>query len=193
MVASTGIYEITGTAAAPSYGQLLSSRYSLSDSRTPGTNNPVPIPTTGFNRSFWKHNVLNITGTFTQVDNIRWYTDGTIGWNLGTSGMLGVLCMSGGDAGVGTSNNYVNASGSTTTGVWALSGHTYFAGTNAANRSGTIITAGYFTAAAPLTVDSQAYLGSCYSKALVTQVAVDTDATQGTQTAEIISFRYDES
>ena len=188
MVASTGIYEITGPAAAPVFTQLTSSRYSLSDSVTPGIANPIIIPTVGVNYSYWKHQVLNFTGAFTAIDNIRWYTDGTVGWNVGASGKLMVAMMSGGAVGAPVSNGYVNASGNTTTGVWALSGHTYYA-----NTSGKIGNAGSFTVSLPLTVDSTQYLASGYSKALVTQVAVATDATQGTQTPETVTFMYDES
>ncbi len=190
MVASVGIYEITGTAANPTYTQLTSSRYSLSDNIAPGLNNPVPIPTTGFNYSFWKHHVLNFTGTFTQINNIRWYTDGAIGWNLGTSGNLYIGKRASGDAGAPVSTGYLNASGSTTTCVLLLSGHTYYQQGNAI--SGTWVTAQTYISGALLTVDSTNYATSGYSKILVTQVAVATNATQGTQTAETVTFLYDE-
>ncbi len=187
MVASTGIYEITGPAAIPVFTQLTSSRYSLSDNVTPGIANPIIIPSNGVNYSYWKHQVLNFTGTFTTIDNIRWYTDGSVGWNVGASGKLMVAMMSGGAVGAPVAQ-YVNASGNATTGVWVLSGHTYYA-----NTSGKIGNAGSFTISFPLLVDSTQYLASGYSKVLVTQVAVATDATQGTQTPETVTFQYDES
>ena len=189
MVASTGIYEITGPANAPVYTQLTSARYSLSDNVTPGINNPLVIPSSDFNFSYWKHHVLNFTGTFTQINNIRWYTDGGIGFNFGTSGKLTVAMMSGGAVGAPISNGYVNASGSSTTGVWTMSGHSYYL----ANVSGKIGNASDFTVSLPLTIDSTNYATSGYSKALVTQIAIDDDATQGTQTAETATFIYDES
>lgn len=188
MVASTSIWEING-AVSGTFTILTSARYSLSDNEAPGTNNPVPIPSTGYNYSFWKHHVLNFTGTFTQVNNIRWYTDGTIGWNLGTSGLLLVGTRASGDAGAPVSTGYVRASGSTTTGVWAMSGHTYY---QQAVTSGNLINAATYVVGAPLTIDSQTYATSGFSKAVITQVSVDTNATQGTQSAETVTFRYDE-
>lgn len=191
MVASVSIFEWTGTVAARTNTNLTSARYSLADSPTPGIGNPLVIPTTGVNYSFWKHHCLNLWPTFTQIDNIRWYTDGAIGWNVGTaSGFLYVGVRASGDIGCPVSG-YVNASGSTTTGVWLLSGHSYYHQVTA-EISGGLINAATYVVGSPATVDSTAYQTSCFTKALVTQIAVATTATQGTQTAEEVTFRYDE-
>ncbi len=190
MVASVSIFEWTGTVAARTNTNLTSARYSLTDNPTPGIGNPLVIPTTGVNYSFWKHHCLNLWPTFTQIDNIRWYTDGTIGWNVGTaSGFLYVGKGASGDIGCSTSS-YVNASGSTTTGVWLLSGHTYYQQGGAI--SGTWINAATYVVGAPATVDSTAYATSCFTKAIVTQIAVATTATQGTASPEEVNFRWDE-
>src|SRR3989304_1653585 len=52
------------------------------------TTNPVPIPSSSFNYSYWVHVALQFGGTFTQLSNFRHYSDGTIGWTLGTNGEL---------------------------------------------------------------------------------------------------------
>lgn len=191
MVASVSIFEWTGTVAARTDTNLTSARYSLSDNPTPGTGNPLIIPTVGVNYSFWKHHALNLWPTYTEINNIRWYTDGTIGWNVGaTSGGFYVGKRASGDIGTPTSN-YINASGSATTGVWLLSGHTYYQQGEAI--SGTWVTAGTYIVGSPATVDSTTYPAvSCFTKAIVTQIAIDTGATQGTQIAEEMTFRYDE-
>jgi len=198
MVATVEVREVTGTKAAMTFTSLTSARYCTTDSAAPGTGNPIPIPVTGYNYSYWKHHGLYMHGAFTQIDNIRWYTDGTIGWNIGTSGGLYVGLCSGTDKGIWTSNaiapitEYVQASGTvgtTGTSLTASGGHakvTQIAG------SGWNL-ASVYTVGSPLQVDSTAHTTSGdISKLVLTQVACDTDATQGTQPAETITFRYDE-
>ena len=193
MTATVEIREANGVAAAMTFTALTSARYSTSDSATPGTNNPIPIPTSNFNYSYWKHQGLYMHGAFTQIDNIRWYTDGDIGWNYGTSGALYVGLCSGTDKGVWTSNNiapltqYMQASGTvgtTGTSITASGGHGQASGWAKASD---------YTVGSPLQVDSTTHTTSGdISKLLVTQVAIDDDATQGTQTAETVTMRYDE-
>jgi len=193
MTATVEIREVNGVAAAMAFSALTSARYSTSDSATPGTNSPVPIPTSNFNYSYWKHQGLYMHGAFTQIDNIRFYTDGAIGWNYGTSGALYVGLCSGTDNGVWTSNSiapltqYMQASGTvgtTGTSITASGGHGQASGWAKASD---------YTAGSPLQVDSTAHTTSGdMSKLLVTQVAIDDDATQGTQTAETVTLRYDE-
>lgn len=193
MTATVEVREVNGIAAAMTFTALTSARYSTSDSATPGTNSPIPIPTSNFNYSYWKQQGLYMHGAFTQIDNIRFYTDGDIGWNYGTSGALYVGLCSGTDKGVWTSNNiqpltqYMQASGTagtTGTSITASGGHGQASGWAKAS---------VYTAGSELQVDSTAHTTSGdISKLLVTQVAIDDDATQGTQTAETVSFRYDE-
>lgn len=189
VVATVTIQEMNGT--TPSYTGLTSARYCTTDSPTPGTANSIPIPAAGFNWSFWKSHVLDMTGAFTRIDNIRWYTDGAVGWNFGTSGHLYVgyrINQPDGDIGAPTSNAYYQASGTVgTTGIPMYSGHTFYQ-----NISARLILASCAIAASPFIIDSTAYESAGKSKAIVTQAVVDDDATQGTQTAETVTFRYDE-
>lgn len=190
MVATVTIQEMNG--ATPDYTTLTSARYCTTDSAAPGTANSIPIPTAGYNWSFWKSHVLNMAGTFTRIDNIRWYTDGNgIGWNFGTSGNLYVgyrTDATHSDIGAPTSNQYYQASGTVgTTGIPMYSGHSYYR-----NNSARLILASCAIAASPFIIDSTAYESAGKSKALVTQCVVDTNATQGIQTTETTTFRYDE-
>jgi len=188
VVATVSIQELNG--ATPDYTDLTSARYCTTDSPTPGTANSIPIPTAGFNYSFMKHHVLAMSGTFTRIDNIRWYTDGAIGWNFGTSGHLFVGYRSSGDIGAPTSNSYYRASGTVgTTGLIMASAHPYY---HSLGVSASMVLASCSIAASSYIIDSTAYESTGKSKALVTQVSVDDDATQGTQIAEVVTFRYDE-
>lgn len=186
MVATVVIQEMNG--ATPDYTTLTSARYCTNDIVTPGTANSIPIPTAGYNWSFWKSHVLDMTGAFTRIDNIRWYTDGNIGWNYGTSGKLYVGYRINGDVGAPISNAYYQASGTIgTTGIPMYSGHSYYN-----NTSARLMLASCAIAASPFIIDTTAYESAGKSKAIVTQVSVDTNATQGTQAAEVVTFRYDE-
>lgn len=193
MVATVTVQEINGS--TPTYSSLTSARYCTIDSAIPGSANSLPIPSSGsINFSFWKHHILLITGTFTRVENIRWYTDGTVGWNIGTSGKFYVGCRTSGDSGASTSNAYYQASGTVgTTGISIIAssgagGHQFYNGQTSGMRLASLFTTGN-----PLTIDTNGYVAAnAKSKAVVTQVTVDDDATAGTQTAETVTFRYDE-
>ena len=196
MAVSVGIQELNGIGGSETYTDLTSARYCTIDSAAPGTNNAIPIPTAGYNWSYWKTHALYMSGTFTQLDNVRWYTDGTIGWNLGTSGELFVGLCSGTDKGIwvsnliGTTHLYNQASG--------IPGMTGISMVSLATSGGHPTVSGYakastYVVASPLQVDSVAHVTSGdRTKAIVTQISCATDATQGKQTSESVVFRYDE-
>lgn len=85
MVASTAIFSSTGgTDGTPgldddsSLRSPVNIRFKTADDPTIDTVNPIPIPGTGTNRSFWKSLFLKVTGgSFTQINNIQFFTDGT--------------------------------------------------------------------------------------------------------------------
>ncbi len=57
-------------------------RFKTADDATIDTINPIPIPGAGTNWSFWKAIYMEVSaGTFTQIDNVQFYTDGG---NFGT-------------------------------------------------------------------------------------------------------------
>jgi hypothetical protein len=52
-------------------------RFKQADDATIDSNNPIPVPAAGTERSYWKHIYFKCTGgTFTQIDNIKLYGDG---------------------------------------------------------------------------------------------------------------------
>lgn len=155
---------------------------------------PVPIPTSSFNYSYWKHICLDISGTFTKVDNIRHYSDGAIGWNFGTLGELRRGNRDSGDIGCGVdtanghADNYEQAHGGVegTTGAELGVNHAFFAGQ-------TTKTTDIDLDVAPngVVVDSAGETVAGKTLAVVVQVKVDTDATSGVQTAETMTWKYD--
>jgi hypothetical protein len=188
MVATVDIQEAMGS--TPTWYAVTSARYCTYDNYNPGTNNPCVVPTTGYNYSYWKHHALYMYGSFTQINNIRAYTDGTIAWTLGTGGMLGVGRRDTSYHGCPANQYYPSVGTVGTTGTYlktASTGHLWY--------QGQTVTMGDFasyTSAAPLTVDDTTYTSSARANSLVTQVMVASDATQGTKAAETVTFVYDE-
>lgn len=171
----------------------ITARYCTMDSPTPGTNNPcvVPEPPNVFYYSYWKHHALQISGTYTQITNIRWFTDGSIDWQLGTGGMVMVALRDSGDNGC-PPENYDQARGQQgTTGYYLkdpTNGHSYYK-----NQISGPANAEDFTANSPLIVDTSTYSGNVTAtKAVVTQVKIAQDAVQGVKPAETFTFKWDE-
>ncbi len=85
MVATVAVYVETGPNATPVAvdttaiaGSPPNIRFKTADDPTIDANNPIPIPAAGTKRSFWKHIFLKATaGPFTQIDNVKFFTDGT--------------------------------------------------------------------------------------------------------------------
>ncbi len=157
-------------------------RFKDADSNTVDTSDPVVIEGS-VKFCFWKHIALQFTGTYTQVDNIRHYTDGTIGWTLGTAGEARRGNRDTGDHGV-VDTSYEIADGKDDIEV----GHTFYSGqtVKSALLSGD-------TSGAPATIDSTAYTAPPDdTKAVVMQVKVDTDAVAGDQADETFTWLYDE-
>ena len=191
MTADVYVVELTG--AGPTYTQIsgagvsTAARYCTQDTVSPGLNNPIPIPTAGYNYSYWKTHGLELGGTFTQIDNIKWYTDGTLFTGLGTGGMVVVGLRDSGDNGM-PSGSYMQAIGTQgTTGSSMATYHTYYNGQSPATGN-----AASYTDGSELTVDTDSHTSVGYSKMVVTQVKVDTDATSGTKDDETYTFEYDE-
>jgi hypothetical protein len=194
MAASVAVNEVTGAAGSKTY-TAISNRVRLftddvaTNQATPQITNPVPIPAAGFNYSYWKHVCLAVTGTFTKVDNVRHYSDGTIGWNFGSGGELRRGNRDAGDIGCPTAN-YDQATGTpATTGHTIETQHAYYSGeiTPTADVASDVV-------GAPATVDSTGLTSAGYCKMICLQVKVDTaanGATSGVQTAETLTWKYD--
>lgn len=60
-------------------------RFKNADNAAVDLNDPMVIPGAGSDWSFEKWLRLNVSGTFTQVENLRFYTDGTSGFGTGVN------------------------------------------------------------------------------------------------------------
>jgi hypothetical protein len=167
MAATVNIKELNG-ASAGTPTTSTSARFCTTDSAAPGTNYPLVKPSSGTNYSYIKTFYLNADTTPTgTINNIKWYTDGTIGWT-------GVTIS------VKTSSSYTQATGTEGTTATAMSG-----GTDAST----------YTSASPLSVTGTLSNPSTgkISDYVLMQAAVSTSAVAGTVAAETITWRYDET
>jgi len=156
------------------------------------TTYPIPIPESGFSYSYWIHVYLNITGApSVKINNVRFYSDGAIGWNFGTDGELRRGNRDAGDKGAPMDTEYDVATG--TEGITghsiedAENGHDYY---NAQTTKTADVASD--TEGSPATIDSTDHTTTGKCKAVVLQVKVDADAVQGEQTDETLTFKYDE-
>lgn len=177
-----------GSAGSPNKTAASTLRFRTDDSpTTTDTSNPLIIPDSGTNYSYWVHLALEISGTFSEVSNIRFYTDGSLGFTLGTAGQVVRGNRDSGDQGCPESS-YEVASGTVgTSGDDLGANHGYFSGQSTPEADAFNATSG-----SPITVDSSTYTSSTSSKAVVLQADVDTDASTGTQSDETFTFLYDE-
>lgn len=178
MAATVQIRRLTGVAAATSTDiTAINTRANAEDAHsTAGTSNPVQIPSSGTNYSYWVITQLNCTvAPSVSLSNIKWFTDGANG--LGT----GVACK------VSTATGYVQASGTLgTTGLQLTTG-------NYATLAGAPSDAFAFTSAAPLSVaGSLGATTGAFGDRVVYQVEVINTAAPGATAAETFTFRYDE-
>jgi len=190
-MAATVVTEVWtgGTSGSPGSKTNASTlRFRTDDSpTTTDTSNPLIIPDSGTNYSYWVHLALDISGTFSEVSNIRFYSDGTLGWSLGTAGQVARGNRDSGDQGCPEAS-YDPASGTVgTSGNDLGANHSYFSAQTTSEADAFAATSG-----SPITVDSSTYTTATSSKAVVLQADVDTDASTGTQADETFTFLYDE-
>lgn len=184
MVATYSISRLTG--AGPTVTTVTNVRLRTDDTNTADLTNPCLIDSV-LRRSYWASVALSWTGTYSQISNIRHYSDGAIGWTMGTNGKLIRGNRDSGDIGVPTAS-YQQATGTGgVTGDDLVVSHAYYSGQ--VTKSVTLQTD---TSASPATIDSSAYTTDGKSKHIVLQVYVDTDATNGLQTAETLTWIVDE-
>lgn len=200
MVATVGIYQLTGGSDGGSGSSenevATSTRLQTADQfDITDTSYPIPIPSSSYNYSYWIHVYLNITGgTFTKINNIRFYSDGTIGWNFGSGGELRRGNRDAGDKGCPMDASYEVATGTQGTTGHSIEdgadGHTYYNGQTTKTADVASDTSG-----SPATIDSGDHMTTEKCKAVVLQCKLDTaanGAVQGEQTDETLTFKYDE-
>lgn len=121
MVATVKVfYDFGGSDGNPATEQDTSSlgppnlRFKTNDNATIDNQDPIPIPTSGSVDSYWKHVYLKCTGgTFTQIDNVKFYTDGS-GFGTGITTNVGNQLPtknSGSDAGYEVATGTAGSSG----------------------------------------------------------------------------------
>jgi len=162
-------------------------RFKTNDNATIDSNDPVPIPAAGTNYSYWKQVYLYCdTAPDTQVDNVKFYTDGS---DFGTGITLNV-----GDE-FPTKNNASDAGYEVATGTSGTTGDEVTA--NHAGVTG-VTDAFTFTSGSPLSGPTISEDGSIINAIgettnyLVFQLAVTSTATPGNKSNETLTFQYDE-
>jgi hypothetical protein len=184
LVATYSVSRLTG--AGPTVTTVTNVRLRSDDANTADLTNPVLIDSV-LRRSYWASVALSFTGTYSQISNIRHYSSGSIAWTWGTNGKLIRGNRDSGDIGCPT-GSYQQA-----TGTGGVSGddlvvsHSYFSGQTTKS-----VTVNTDTSGSPATIDTTAYTTDNKTKHIVLQVYVDTDGTNGVQTAATLSFIVDE-
>ena len=169
MPATVSIKQRTGPTGTPTDTTITNLRHNTDDTANPGVVNPLVRPTAGTNYGFWKTVFLNADTTPDgTIDNIRFFSDGTIGWT-------GVVLYAGTDA------SYTEATG--TTGV-----------TGTVSTVATVDVATYVFGS-PLAVGGSIANPSTgkISDFIVLQAEISTSAVAGTLPFETLTVRYDET
>ncbi len=193
MVATVAVfYDFGGSDGNPATNQDTSSlgppnlRFKTADDATIDNQNPIPIPASGNVDSFWKQIYLKCTGgTFTQIDNVKFYTDGS-GFGTGVTVNVGTQLPT---KNSGSDSGYEVAVGTAgTSGTEVVSGH--------ASGSAKSIAFG-FTSGSPKTVSISEAGGLINATNettdyLVFQMNVASTAGPGNLSDETWTYQYDE-
>ena len=193
-VAAVNVSQLTG--AGPDATIVTTPRLSTSDSAAPANANPIPIAAAGLSWSYWMSLQLTISNIqdATVLNNHLFYSDGTIGWSLGTDGKLVIGLRDAGDNGC-PAGSYDQATG--VVGGEGVSGddmeddtngHDYYKGQDPE----TGLVSAYETGGTELLVDSGDHTIAEAFKHIVIQAVVDDDAVRGARAAETLTFQYDE-
>ena len=182
-----------GNGAGPTWTTITTARFCTMDEYNPVNQNPCKVPGAGNNYSYWKHHLVDFSGAFTEITNIKWYCSGSVAtnWNLGTGGRLEVGQRDSGDHGcpVASYDQSTGTLGETGDELkHATNGHTYYKDEVAA-----VADADTFNSSAnAMVVDTQSIVAPGKCDAIVYQVKLATDATPGEQSDETFTFMYDE-
>jgi len=160
-------------------------RLKTEDDAVIDANNPIPIPSTGTNRSYWKHIFLQATGgTFTQIDNVQFYTDGS-GFGTGITTNVGDETP--------TKNSGSTAGYDQATGTPGTTGDELTTHTNITSKTDAFT----FTSGSPKAVsisEAGAIINATGESTnyVVSQMDVGSTASPGDLTDETWTFQYDE-
>ena len=172
-------------------------QFCTADLYAPNGTYPCILPSSNYYYSFWKHIFLAIKDTnYTTIDNINFYSDGSIDWFPGSVGADRGLWV--GKRGTGDNGCPMDASYETPDGTLGLTGskfsgfstgHGYY-DTSAGNSRVNVNT---YTVGSELLIDSGPYSGvvdDC--RAAVLQAQYYSDTNRGIQSNETLTFVYDE-
>lgn len=181
MPATVTIRRWTGSTGSPTKTDITSinTRANAEDAHsTAGTTNPIQIPSSGTNYSYWVATRLSAdTSPSGTINNIRWYTDGANGFGTG------VTCK------MNTATSYVQATGTPgETGTQLTTG-------NYSTLAGAPSNAFGFTSASPKTVSGSINNPSTgdFGDFAVYQIEVGTTAGPGATATETFTWKYDET
>ena len=156
-------------------------RFNAEDTNDQDLASPIIIPGAGTEYSYWKQLYLECTtAPDTQVDNVKIYSDGTLGWGTGSTVKIGdelPVHNSGATTGYDVANaqevmtNHTDITGSTD----------LFSFTSGSPKTVSISEAGSIINAIGET-----------SNYIVLQLEVASTASAGTKAAETITWQYDE-
>ena len=174
MTAAMKIYELSASAAGTdkTSGTV---RFKVADNASVDTNDPLVIPSSNQNYSYQKYIVLHMgaTGPATSITNPVFYTDGSNGYGTGVK-------------------------------LWAKTNASYVQPVIPSNANdpphygtGTVDmdNAFNYTSVSPLTLGTGSYTATStdFGKYLVLVMEAEAGATQGSVSAEVFTFAYDES
>lgn len=190
MTATAAIQE--GNGASVSWTTVTLGRFCTTDSHNPADTYPCVVPPSDFYYSFWKHYRLYFSGSFTRINNVRFYTSGNIksNWALGTGGMMLVARRDSGDNGC-PDTDYQQATGTAgTTGDYLKDGddgHAYYKGQTVSPTD-----ADTYISTNTLLIDSTNIESEGGTKAVVLQLKIASNATQGEKPNETLTLLFDE-
>lgn len=181
MAATIDILRWTGDVGSPTKTTITSinTRANAYDTHsTSDTTNPIQIPASGSNYSYWVSTRLTCTVTPAgTVNNLRWYTDGANGMGTGVT-VVGQEATS-----------YVQATGSVGVSGTVLSTGNHAGITGAPVDVFTFTTGSPKSLAGSISNPSTGDFGSWF----VYQVVVGTTASPGATPSETFTWKYDET
>lgn len=177
MPATVQIRRWTGSTPTKTDVTSINSRLNAYDGHsTADTSNPILIPPTGTNYSFWATFCLYVAAiTGGTVNNIKWYTDGSNG--LGTGISLKVSA---------NATSYTQATGTDGQSGTVLN-NTNYPGV------GTPANAFDYTSSSPLSVTGSTTGTGDVGNLVVLQLEVASTASQGATPQETITWQYDDT
>jgi hypothetical protein len=181
MSATLKIYRQTGASGSPTFTEVdgVNNRLNAADNPADGTTDPVSIPGSGTNYSFWASFRLCCTvAPSTQVTNMLFWTDGTNPLGAGVNWVISTCPATNASA----TANYTQATGTTGTTGNQLTTSSY------PNLVGAPSSAFGYTSGSPLSIPGSFTTGTdttgtpptgYFGSWLVSQIAVGTTASPG--------------